>query len=81
VTLAPVAVVISAVPWIVVVGDEDVRQLPIARLQGGEDGRGLGHVDKGGFACGGVVDEVGVVISQAGDGDEFKGHGVCPVCG
>ena len=66
---------------VVVMGDQDVGQPPLVRLQRGEDRAGFGHVDHGGLAGGGIVDQVGVVVGQAGDGHKFKRHGLWPFAG
>ena len=60
---------------VVVVGDQDVGQPPLVGVQGGKDGAGLGDVDHGGLAGIGVVDQVGVIVGQAGNGDEVE-HGL-----
>ena len=61
---------------IVVVGDQDVGQLPATGFQRCKDGCCVGDVDDGGLARGRVVDKVGIVVRPAGDGHKFKGHGL-----
>lgn len=60
---------------IMVVGDQDIRQLPVPGGKRGKDRRGVGDVDDGGLARAGIVDKVGVVVGAAGDGHKFEGHG------
>jgi hypothetical protein len=63
----------------VVVGQQDLRQGPAPLAQGRQNRGRLGHVDDGGIAAGGIVDQEGVVIRQARDGYKVKRHGVSPL--
>ena len=60
---------------VVVVGDEDVGQAPLVGGESGQNRARLGHVDDRGLAGVGVVDQIGVVVGKAGDGDEVE-HGL-----
>ena len=60
----------------VVVGDEDVRSsVQPRRVERGPDRRGLGRVHQGGGAGRLVVEQIGVVVLEARDGDEREGRG------
>jgi hypothetical protein len=58
----------------VVVGDQDVGQVPAAPRQLGLDRGLVGDVDHRRRAGGRVVHQEGVVVGQAGDGDDFHAH-------
>ena len=63
----------------VVMRQQDLRQGPAALAQGCQNGGRLGHVDHGGLAAGGVMDQEGVIVRQAGDRHKVKRHGVSPL--
>ena len=58
----------------VVMGDEDVGELPAGRLQRGFDRRGLGRIDCRGRARFGVVHEHAIIVREAGKEVDLRGH-------
>ena len=58
-----------------VVGQQDLVETPAAGGEGVQDRQGLGGIDEGGVARRLVMQQVGVVVGQAGDGDKFEGMG------
>ena len=61
---------------VVVMGQQYVGQLPAARVKHGPDRRCFGRIDKGGLSRARFMQQKGVVVRPAGNGDEFKGHGI-----
>ena len=58
----------------VMVGDEDVGQLPAAGSERGLDGRRLRGVDGGGGAGRGIVDEDAVIVLEAEKQPGLRSH-------
>jgi hypothetical protein len=61
---------------VVVMGYEDVTKLPVAGGQRLLDRIGIGHINHGRRTTCGIMYKIGVVVIQAGDCDNLKGHGV-----
>ena len=57
-------------------GDQDVGELPALLLQRLDDGAGLRRIDRGGGLRGGIVDQIAEIIVQAGEGSDIGGHDV-----
>ncbi len=60
----------------VVVGEEDMGELPVLLFQLALDRPGLGRVEQRGRAGFPVMDEKGVVVGEAGDRFELESHPV-----
>lgn len=54
-------------------GGEDRRQADAAPAYLGQDGLGLGTVDDRRLAAGRIYEQVGVVVGELRDGDDFQG--------
>ena len=55
-------------------GDEDVGEGPTLLRQRLQNGRRLRHIDGGGGACGGIVDEDAEIVGQAGELMDLSRH-------
>ena len=58
----------------VMMGDEDIGQLPAGRRERGLDGRRLRRVDGGGGAGRGIVDEDAVIVLEAEKQPGLRSH-------
>ena len=63
-----------------VVGDQDIRKRPVPRGESRGDRCGLGRVDQRGAPGGGIMQQIGIIVLQAGHRDDFGsvaclGHG------
>lgn len=65
---------------IVMVCEQEIRERPAAGLQGGKNRRGLGGVGQERFACCVIAKKKCVIVLQAGDRHEGKGHGISSGC-
>ncbi len=52
-------------------GQQDVRQRPAFAFKGLQDWCGLGDIDDGGVAAGGIVQQISIIVGQAWNGQKF----------
>ena len=59
---------------IMMMRQQNVAKSPAGLGQGRQNGCGFGHVYKGCVAAGRIMGKKGVIVRQAGDGQDFKRH-------
>ena len=65
----------------VVMGKQDLGRAPALFIKSLQDGAGLGSIYDCCFAGAGIMSEVGIVIRQAGNGNDLQNHGILPIVG
>src|SRR6266853_3344394 len=61
---------------VMVVGDQNIRQVPALAVQRRDHGAGFRRVDRGGRLGFVIVNEIAEIVGQAGEGTNFGGHDI-----